>query len=144
MADQSSFRMSSIQKRAFVLVLPLVNAAMLSIGFICFHILNKQSNKRSERFLQDRQILTISEDQKVRVLATKLSQRGKFLSLSFCTYCPCFNPIHSKDSTCLTYFGVIVLICPNLISRACLIRGKVYDVAVKIILIMELGSGGKF
>ncbi len=67
MADRPSIPSSSIQKRALALILPLVIASMLSIGLISFYILSKQTAKRSERFLQDRQneILTISEDQSV-------------------------------------------------------------------------------
>ena len=67
MADQPTIPRASIQRRALALVLPLVIASMLSIGLVSFHTLNKQTTKRSERFLQDRhnEILTISEDQSV-------------------------------------------------------------------------------
>ncbi|NIS62808.1 MAG: hypothetical protein GTO13_19535, partial [Proteobacteria bacterium] len=65
MADRPTIPRASIQRRALALVLPLVIASMLSIGLVSFHTLNKQTAKRSERFLQDRrnEILTISEDQ---------------------------------------------------------------------------------
>ena len=67
MAYRPSIPRTSIQKRALFLILPLVIASMLAIGFISFHILNNQTARRSERFLQDRrnEILTISEDQSV-------------------------------------------------------------------------------
>jgi len=67
MADRPTIPRASIQRRALALVLPLVIASMLSIGLVSFHTLNKQTAKRSERFLQDRhnEILTISEDQSV-------------------------------------------------------------------------------
>ena len=67
MAYRPSIPRTSIQKRALALILPLVIASMLAIGFISFHILNNQTARRSERFLQDRhnEILTISEDQSV-------------------------------------------------------------------------------
>ena len=67
MADRPTIRRTSIQKRALALVLPLVIVSMLSIGLVSFNTLNKQTAKRSERFLQDRrnEILTISEDQSV-------------------------------------------------------------------------------
>ena len=67
MAYRPSIPKASIQRRALALILPLVIASMLAIGFISFHILNKQTARRSERFLQDRknEILTISEDQSV-------------------------------------------------------------------------------
>jgi signal transduction histidine kinase/CheY-like chemotaxis protein len=66
-ADRPTILRASIQRRALALVLPLVIASMLSIGLVSFHTLNKQTAKRSERFLQDRhnEILTISEDQSV-------------------------------------------------------------------------------
>jgi len=58
---------TSIRKRALALILPLIIVSMLAIGLISFHILNNQTARRSERFLQDRrnEILTISEDQSV-------------------------------------------------------------------------------
>ena len=67
MADRQTIPGASIQRRALALILPLFIASMLAIGFISFHILNKQTARRSERFLQDRrnEILTISEDQSV-------------------------------------------------------------------------------
>ena len=67
MADRPTIPRASIQRRALALVLPLIIASMLSIGLVSFHTLNKQTAKRSERFLQDRhnEILTISEDQTV-------------------------------------------------------------------------------
>jgi len=67
MADRPTIPRASIRRRALALVLPLVIASMLSIGLVSFHTLNKQTARRSERFLQDRhnEILTISEDQSV-------------------------------------------------------------------------------
>jgi len=65
--EQSYILKTSIRKRALALILPLVIASMLGIGLISFQILNIQTAKRSERYLQDRhnEILTISEDQSV-------------------------------------------------------------------------------
>ena len=67
MAEQSYSIKKSIRKRALALILPLVIVSMLAIGLISFQILNNQTAKRSERYLQDRhnEILTISEDQSV-------------------------------------------------------------------------------
>ena len=67
MADRPIITRPSILRRALALVLPLVIVSMLSIGLVSFHTLNKQTAKRSERFLQDRhnEILTICEDQSV-------------------------------------------------------------------------------
>ena len=67
MTDRPIIPRGSIQRRALALVLPLVISSMLSIGLVSFHTLNKQTAKRSDRFLQDRhnEILTISEDQTV-------------------------------------------------------------------------------
>jgi signal transduction histidine kinase/CheY-like chemotaxis protein len=67
MADRPIIPRASIQRRALALVLPLVIVSMLSIGLVSFRTLNKQTAKRSERFLQDRhnEILTICENQSV-------------------------------------------------------------------------------
>jgi len=67
MAEQSYSIKTSIRKRALSLILPLVIISMLAIGLISFQILNNQTAKRSERYLQDRrnEILTISEDQTI-------------------------------------------------------------------------------
>jgi hypothetical protein len=67
MADRPTIPRAGIQRRALAVVLPLVIFSMLAIGLISFHTLNKQTAKRSERFLQNRhnEILTISEDQSV-------------------------------------------------------------------------------
>ena len=67
MAVLPTFPKTGLQRRALALILPLVIASMLSIGLLSFHTLNKQTAKRSERFLQDRknEIFTISEDQSV-------------------------------------------------------------------------------
>jgi len=67
MAEEPYFIKTSIRKRALTLILPLVIVSMLAIGLISFQILNKQSAKRSQRYLQDRhnEILTISEEQSV-------------------------------------------------------------------------------
>ena len=58
---------TSVRKRALAVILPLVIASMLAMGLISFQILNSQTAKRSERYLQDRhnEILTISEEQSV-------------------------------------------------------------------------------
>ena len=67
MAEQSYSIKTSIRKRALALILPLVIISMLAIGLISFQILNNQTAKRSERYLQDRhnEVLTISEEQSV-------------------------------------------------------------------------------
>ena len=67
LAEQSYSLKTSIRKKALSLILPLVIASMLAIGLISFQILNNQTAKRSERYLQDRhnEILTIAEEQSV-------------------------------------------------------------------------------
>ena len=67
MAEQSYSFKTSIRIKALILILPIVIASMLAIGLISFQILDNQTAKRSERYLQDRhnEILTISEEQSV-------------------------------------------------------------------------------
>ena len=67
MTEQSYSFKASIRKKALTMILPIVIASMLAIGLISFQILNNQTAKRSERYLQDRhnEILTISEEQSV-------------------------------------------------------------------------------
>ena len=67
MAEISPAPKRGIQRKALIIVLPLIVIPMLAIGIISFHRLSKEAAERSQSFLKDRQneILTISENQSV-------------------------------------------------------------------------------
>ena len=67
MADTSPAPKRGIQRKALIIVLPLIVVPMLAIGLVSYYRLSAEATQQSETFRKDRQneILTISENQSV-------------------------------------------------------------------------------
>jgi signal transduction histidine kinase/CheY-like chemotaxis protein len=67
MSKNPTLPKGSIQRKALIVILPLIIVPMLAIGLVSYRTMKKEAAERSRRFLQDRhnEILTISENQSV-------------------------------------------------------------------------------